>query len=75
MSPMPGKVIKINVKQGSKVKAGDVLIVVEAMKMENNLKASKDAVIESINTKVGEMVEVTKPLIVFVEEEKVKSEE
>jgi 3-methylcrotonyl-CoA carboxylase alpha subunit len=38
-APMPGKVIALNVKKGSKVKAGDVLVILEAMKMEHSIKA------------------------------------
>jgi len=66
-SPMPGKVIKINVKEGDSVKKGDILIVVEAMKMENNILANKDTFIEKINASVGEMVDSSRPLIVFEE--------
>lgn len=57
VSPMPGKVIKINVEEGQDVKKGDVLMVVEAMKMENNITSTKDGNIEKINVKVGEMVD------------------
>jgi len=64
-SPMPGKVIKINVKTKDAVKKGDVLMVVEAMKMENNLLAIKDTVIESVNVSVGDMVDSSKALIAF----------
>jgi 3-methylcrotonyl-CoA carboxylase alpha subunit len=66
-SPMPGKVIKVNVKEKDQVKKGDVLIVVEAMKMENNIIAAKDTVIEKINVAVGEMVDSSKPLIILEE--------
>lgn len=66
-SPMPGKVIKLNVKDKDKVKKGEIMLVVEAMKMENNIIAPKDAQIEKINTSVGEMVDSSKPLIIFEE--------
>lgn len=66
-SPMPGKVIKLNVKEKDQVKKNDILIVVEAMKMENNILANKDTVIEKINVAVGDMVDSSEPLIVFVE--------
>ena len=57
LSPIPGKVIKINFKEGDSILKGDILIVVEAMKMENNLLSHKDAVISKINVKVGDMVD------------------
>lgn len=63
VSPMPGKVIKINVEKGKEVKKGDVLMVVEAMKMENNITSPKDGTIEKVNVKVGEMVDGSKELV------------
>jgi biotin carboxyl carrier protein len=55
-SPMPGKVIKILVKQGDKVAKGDLLLVVEAMKMENNILSPADAVVDRITVKEGDLV-------------------
>lgn len=48
ISPMPGSIVKINVKEGDTVKKGQVVIVLEAMKMENELKATNDAKISKI---------------------------
>jgi biotin carboxyl carrier protein len=48
LSPMPGAIVKINVKEGDSVKKGDVLVVLEAMKMENELKATGDCRIQKI---------------------------
>lgn len=56
-SPMPGKVIKILKKEGDEVKEGDGIIVVEAMKMENELKAPKPGKIKEIKVKEGDAVE------------------
>jgi len=67
-APMPGKVIKINVKPGDKVKKGSVLLILEAMKMENNIVASRDAVISEVNVELNEQVKVHSPLVVFEEE-------
>jgi len=67
VSPMPGKVIKISVKKGKTVKKGDVLMVVEAMKMENNILAPKDGIVETIKVKTGEMVDGSKELVVLGE--------
>ncbi len=57
VSPMPGKVIKINVREGQEVKKGEVLLIVEAMKMENNIVSPKAGVIEQINVAEGDMVD------------------
>jgi acetyl-CoA carboxylase biotin carboxylase subunit len=67
VSPMPGKVVKINVKEGQKVKKGDLLLVVEAMKMENNIISSKVGKVEKINVKTGEMVNGSKELMVLAD--------
>jgi acetyl-CoA carboxylase biotin carboxylase subunit len=63
VSPMPGKVIKINVKKSQKVKKGDVLMVVEAMKMENNILAPADGEVEAVNVKTGSMVDGSAELL------------
>lgn len=62
-APMPGKILVINVKKGQKVKRGAILMVVEAMKMENNIVAGTDALIEKVNVKEGEMVDTDLQLI------------
>jgi len=62
-SPMPGSVVKVNVKQGDNVKKGDILVIVEAMKMENELRAPGDMVVKKVYVKEGEQVEGFAPLI------------
>ncbi len=62
-SPMPGKVIKVNVKEGDAVKEGDVLCVVEAMKMENNIKAMTSATVKKVYVDEGDKVDVKNILI------------
>ncbi len=62
-APMPGKVIKVNVKAGEMVKRGTVLLVVEAMKMENNIVALNDGKIEKVNVKEGERVDTDLQLV------------
>ena len=56
-APMPGKILAVKTKEGDSVKAGDVLLVLEAMKMENDIVAPQDGVVASINVKVGDSVE------------------
>jgi pyruvate carboxylase len=63
-APMPGKVLKVNVKAGDEVKAGDVLMVTEAMKMETNIKAKSDSRVVEVKFKEGDKVE--KEDLVFV---------
>jgi len=55
-SPLPGNIFKINVKPGDSVKKGDVLLVMEAMKMENNVLAEKDGIVKEIKVNVGDAV-------------------
>ncbi len=66
-APMPGKVIKVNVKEGEKVNRGKILLVVEAMKMENNIIASQDSIINKLNVTEGDMVDTDKQLVVLDE--------
>jgi 3-methylcrotonyl-CoA carboxylase alpha subunit len=55
-SPMPGKVIDVRVKPGDEVKKGDILLIIESMKMENNILAPYKATVESVNVEKGSMV-------------------
>ena len=64
-APMPGLVIDMKVKAGDTVKAGDALLILEAMKMENILKAAADAVVKNVKVKKGDSVEKGQVLIEF----------
>lgn len=64
-SPMPGNILKINVTQGQHVNEGDVLIVLEAMKMENEISATKSGTVAQINVTKGAVVETGTPLVVI----------
>lgn len=63
VSPMPGRVLKINISEGDKVTKGDILMVVEAMKMENNILCPKDAVVDKLLVKEGDMVDGSSRLL------------
>lgn len=64
VSPMPGKVVKIPVKIGDEVKAGDTVIVVSAMKMESEYKVQKDRIIKEILVKEGDTIDGNQTLVV-----------
>ena len=57
VAPMPGKVINLNVKKGSKVKTGDTLVILEAMKMEHSIKAAEDGIISELYVSNNDQVE------------------
>ncbi len=63
VSPMPGKVVKILVKVGDEVKAGQSVAVVEAMKMENELRIGRDGKISKIGAQEGQAVEAGQILV------------
>lgn len=62
-APMPGNILKINVAAGQKVNEGDVLIVLEAMKMENEVVATKSGTVSSVAVTKGQVVETGTPLV------------
>lgn len=64
-APMPGKVLELKTKPGDSIKKDEPLIILEAMKMENILKASADVTIDSIEVKTGDSVEKNEVLIRF----------
>lgn len=65
VSPMPGTILKINVNQGQAVKAGDVILVLEAMKMENDIVAPSDGVVKQILVSKGSTVDTDQLLAVI----------
>ena len=64
-APMPGSIIDIKVKAGQKVKEGETLLILEAMKMENAITSPKDTVIKELFVEDGESVDKNKLLIDF----------
>ena len=64
-APMPGNILKVNVSQGQAVKSGDVLCVLEAMKMENEIMAPKDGTVTQVLVSKGSTVDTGAPLVVI----------
>ena len=62
-APMPGTIVSVNVSEGQSVKSGDVLIVLEAMKMENEIKSPKDGTVSSVVVSKGESVDTGATLV------------
>jgi len=72
-SPLPGKVVKIEVKEGQLVKKNQGLIIIEAMKMENQLLSMQDVRIEKVNVEIGQHINPEIALIEFSENNVVKN--
>ncbi len=65
LSPMPGTILTVNVVVGQSVKAGDLLLILEAMKMENEIAAPGDGTVLQILVQKGSTVESDSPLVVI----------
>jgi propionyl-CoA carboxylase alpha chain len=65
LSPMPGLLVRLNVQEGDEIKAGEELAIVEAMKMENSLRAEEDVVIEKVLAAEGDSLEVDQPILEY----------
>jgi pyruvate carboxylase subunit B len=65
LAPMAGTILRILVKEGQKVKKGENLIVLEAMKMENEIVADEDGIIRRILVKANDNVESDQPLLIL----------
>lgn len=62
-APMPGLVVAIPITEGQEVKKGQVLLILESMKMQNELKSPRDGIVNRIKVKAGESVEQKQPLL------------
>jgi propionyl-CoA carboxylase alpha chain len=65
LSPMPGLLAEVAVKAGQEVKAGERLVVIEAMKMQNVILAERDAVVAELLAREGESLAVDQPVLSF----------
>lgn len=64
-APMPGKIVKVLVEEGQSIKAGDVLLVLEAMKMQNEITADADGTVKAVNVEAGQNVKVKESLVIL----------
>lgn len=62
---MPGTVVKVNVKAGDHVAEGDILATLESMKMEYQIKASRDCEVSKVDIEAGQFVNMKQKLIMF----------
>ena len=65
VAPMPGTVLKVYTSEGENVKAGDVLMTLEAMKMENEISSPVEGVVKKVHVKAGQSVNTGDPLVVI----------
>ncbi len=64
-APMPGNILRVEVKQGDVVKAGQLLVILEAMKMENEIVSPKDGTVAQVVTNKGAVVDTGSPLVII----------
>lgn len=64
-APMPGNILRVDVNQGDVVKAGQILVILEAMKMENEIVAPKDGTVAQVVTSKGAVVDTGAPLVII----------
>lgn len=64
-APMPGLILEIQINEGDEVKEGDIIMILEAMKMENVLKSPGDGIVKAIKVKKGDSVEKNQVLVQF----------
>ena len=64
-APMPGNILRVDVSQGDTVKAGQILVILEAMKMENEIVSPKDGTVAQVVTSKGAVVDTGAPLVII----------
>ena len=65
LAPMPGKIVKVLVAVGQKVKVGDVVVILEAMKMENEIRSPFEGMVKEVRVSAGAGVAAEEPLVVL----------
>ena len=68
-STIPGKIVSIAVEEGDKVAEGDVVMILEAMKMQNEIQAPLSGTVTAVNCKPGDSIEANSPLVIIQPEE------
>ena len=64
IAPMPGKIVKVLVTEGQKVKIGDTILIISAMKMESEYKVKQDSTVQDILVSEGDTIEGHQPLVI-----------
>lgn len=64
-APMPGKIVKLVAAEGQAVKAGDTLLILEAMKMQNEIAADADGTVKTFNVAAGQSVKAHESLVII----------
>ena len=62
---MPGKIVEVKVSVGQSVKAGDTLLILEAMKMQNEIAAPADGTVKAVNVSAGQSVKVRESMVIL----------
>ena len=74
VAPLPGTVVRVHVAEGDHVSAGDILVAIEAMKMEHEIRAGHAGVVAEVAVAAGDQVEAGRLLVVIEESEPNESE-
>ena len=68
-SPLPGKILEVQVKKGDLIKKGQVLLIIESMKMQSEIYAENDGLVEEVYINSNNMVETEQPLLKIIKNE------
>ena len=68
-SPLPGTILEVQVKKGDLIKKGQVLLIIESMKMQNEIYAENDGLVEEVYININSMVKTEQPLLNIIKNE------